>query len=156
MKTTFMFWSQAAFFLVVLFGNNLLANLSVESRIYVENWRELNNTDVRAFVFGVSFAFQKIIKRSNLNCQFEEFSLRGLLHPQQIQRIVEENAVLILDSERVSLAKVLNPSLGLYKGKNDEFFGIGGYLFNPSLSPKLVKKINQKYVKNICFSFIKK
>lgn len=49
-------WCFAAFFFGQFFGNELLANLSVESKFYINNWRELNNSDYSVLVCKSAFA----------------------------------------------------------------------------------------------------
>lgn len=53
---------------------------------------------------------------------------------------------MVFGSVNVERIQRLNPDLGLYQGQNNEVFGIGGYLINKNLSPKIIKEFSNLWV----------
>lgn len=145
-KPVFFLYCLTAFYFIVLFGNNLLATLNVESKLYVNNWRELNNSDIKALVFKGSFTYQGIVKKSNLNCRIEIIERNALYKPFFLEKLFREKAVLISESLGLDLFKTLHSGVDFYRGKNDEIFAMAGYLFNPLMSKVFIKDANQMYV----------
>lgn len=82
-------------------------------------------------------------QKSFFNARIEEIDSKEMYKPSLIEKIVKENAVFLSDSYETQLVKTMNPGLKLYTGRNKDYFGLAGYLFNQKLSINIKNDVNR-------------